>query len=308
VHISIVVPTRNRAAFVDRLLSTLAREVGDCPAVDIVVVDNGSRDATKSVVQEWIAAGAPARYVVEPVAGVSRARNAGIAVARGDVVAFLDDDVLPRPGWLEAVRCGFARRTSVGIVCGPAELVLDGPRPRWFGPEVTSWFSACDFGPEPRALDDPTEVPWALNLAVRTDLAREVGGFPVHLGRVDTSLRSGEEAPFVARIRGSGGIVAYEPAAAVLHHVPAERLRVRWLLRRAWAEGRSSSGTARAMKRPEAALHTTRELAVACLRGWRAAARRMRHVDDPREALVADLCWRITRLASAWSPLRSHRG
>ena len=88
---------------------------------------------------------------------------------------------------------------AAGPVC-----VWSARAPSWFGTESEGWFSAMDFGDEPRLLLNADEVPWSINLSVRTEIAREVGGFPEDLGRVGTSLRSGEEFPFVGGIRRTG--------------------------------------------------------------------------------------------------------
>jgi hypothetical protein len=143
-------------------------------------------------------------------------------------------------------------------------------------------------------------VPWSLNLAVRADLARAVGGFPEHLGRVGRDLRSGEEPPFLARVRATGAVAAYEPAASVLHLVAAERLHVGWLLRRAWAQGAHDHEIAAAVSGTAAPPRPLPRLGRAAFRGWRAMYRRARRV-GAREALVSDLCWRTSCVASAWA-------
>ncbi len=303
---SVVIPTRNRAARVDALLATLTRQLADRPDFEVVVVDNGSTDHTAAVVAQWAERHPFVRLVTEPVAGVCRARNTGSACARGEILAFLDDDVIPDEGWLDATLHGFARVPDTGIVCGPTRLRIDGPRPRWFGPQVECWFSALDFGPEPRVLDDPDEVPWSLNLAVRADLARAVGGFPEHLGRVGDDLRSGEEHPFVARVRERGARVAYEPAARVEHAVPAERLRLRWLLRRAWAQGCVDRAIQRATTGTAVDPHPWGALGQVVFRGWRTTTRRVRRAESPGEALAADMCWRSALLGSAWTAFGRH--
>lgn len=306
VRASIVVPTRNRAPGLDTLLASLSTQTVPAEEFEVVVVDNGSTDATAAVVAAWAARHPGVRRVYEPAPGVSRARNAGIAAARGPVVAFVDDDVVTEPGWLEGALGAWDRWPEAGIVCGPADLRLAAPAPRWFGAEIGTWYSTVDFGPEPRVLDRPDEVPWGLNLAVRTDLARAAGGFAEHLGRTEGDLRGGEEARFVAWIRAAGAPVVYEPRAAVHHVVPAERLRLGWLLRRAWDGGLDALEHSRATGhpfRPGVPAAAGR----AAFRGWREAARRVRRSDSLEEALLSELCHRVAACAVAWNEWEASR-
>ncbi|MDW8444478.1 MAG: glycosyltransferase family A protein [Acetobacteraceae bacterium] len=99
--VSIVVCTRNRAESLGRTLAALARlEVAPLPAVELLVVDNGSTDGTAEVVRAaQVSFPYPLRLVPCPEKGLSRARNAGVLAARHDLVLFTDDDCLPEPDW-----------------------------------------------------------------------------------------------------------------------------------------------------------------------------------------------------------------
>src|SRR5262249_57469715 len=91
---------------------------------ELLVVDNGSTDGTR----EALAGQADVRCVVEPTAGATRARNAALRAARGDVVAFIDDDATPAPGWLAALTAPFAQaRGACGG--GRGRLGCGGPAP-----------------------------------------------------------------------------------------------------------------------------------------------------------------------------------
>jgi glycosyltransferase involved in cell wall biosynthesis len=303
---SIVIPTRNRAARLEALLASLAAQTVPADEFEILVVDNGSTDATATVIDEWAARRPGVRRVYQPELGVSRARNAGLAEARAAVVAFLDDDVLTEPGWLAGVLGAWDRWPDAGVVCGPADLHLGAPAPRWFGPETGVWYSTVDFGSEARILRDPEEVPWGLNLAVRTDLARAAGGFAEHLGRSDGNLRGGEDVHLVARIRRPGNPVVYEPRAAVHHVVTKDRLRLGWLLRRAWDGGLDALECNRAAggrHRPG----VPAALGRAGLRGWREATRRVRRADSVVDALLSEVCHRIAAFAVAWNEWETRR-
>src|SRR5215218_1333526 len=111
--VSVVICTRDRA---ESLCRTLVSVLGvQYPSFEVVVVDNAPRtDATRQVLAGL--ADERLRYVAEPRAGLSRARNCGVTAARGDIVAFTDDDVVVDPAWLDNLVRGFGRAEHVALV------------------------------------------------------------------------------------------------------------------------------------------------------------------------------------------------
>jgi len=127
---SIVIATRDRSHELAQALESLQRQAG-APAFEIVVVDNGSSDDTKAVAQRYGAAAIPLRYVCEPRPNRARARNQGVAVARGTHLLFCDDDVELPNRWVAAHAA--AQRDERSVVNGPilnVESRLQRPAPR----------------------------------------------------------------------------------------------------------------------------------------------------------------------------------
>jgi glycosyltransferase involved in cell wall biosynthesis len=242
IRTSVVIPTHNRASGLRSVLERALAEAAACDA-EVVVVDNASTDGTAGVLSEVAAGGGGRlRAVGEPVAGASRARNAGVRAARGALVAFCDDDALPRPGWLAALVAAFAADT-VAYVGG--RVVLDFGRagaPAWLTPTLAAYLAAYDLGPTPLDLGDRErgDAPRGLNMAVRRDPFLAVGGFALGLGPRAGRPSVGEESELSARLLARGHRVRYEPAAVVEHLIDPDRLDARWFLRRAfwtgWAE------------------------------------------------------------------------
>ena len=298
---SVIVPTRNRADRLDACLAALAHQSLPAEQFEIVVVDNGSTDGTAARIARWAELRPGVRRVEELAPGVSRARNAGIAAARGELLAFVDDDAVAEPRWLATLLGAYDRFPRVGAACGRARLRLERRPPAWYSRYSETWYSAMDFGPAARLLLDPGEVPWSLNLSVRAELARQIGGFPEELGRVDGNLQSGEEYPFISGVREAGMHIAYEPDAVVWHAVPAERLRLRWLVRRAWAEGRTlpvrnEVEGVEPMDTLHAAVHVT-------CKGWVSLGRRLRGPDTTREVLTDELVRRTVGMGRMWATI-----
>lgn len=127
---SIVIATKDRARYVDRALASLAAQRG-MPSFEVIVVDNGSSDDTKAVVERRAAA-AEIRYLAAPQPNRGAARNRGVAAAVGRYVLFCDDDVALPSGWLAAHAAAHAHG-GARVVNGPILNVPsydDRPTPR----------------------------------------------------------------------------------------------------------------------------------------------------------------------------------
>lgn len=97
--ITVLIATRNRAGILEQVLDSYTRLRSPAGGWETIVVDNGSVDSTPDIVQRF-AGRLPVTYVAEPQAGKSRAVNAGLRHAKGNLTLFTDDDILPTPDWL----------------------------------------------------------------------------------------------------------------------------------------------------------------------------------------------------------------
>jgi GT2 family glycosyltransferase len=184
-------------------------------------------------------AGAPLRIVEQTEAGLSRARNRALEESTADVVVFLDDDARPAAGWLDRWREAFAPR-ALAAAGGPIELGWpSGRAPRWYHPTLDPYWSALDLGRDPGAAEEqPARArAFGANLAVDRQIALDLGGFDTRFGRGGTVADGGEESDLLLRLDRRGDSVGWVPAARVTHLVGEERSRLRWLVRRAHAQG-----------------------------------------------------------------------
>jgi GT2 family glycosyltransferase len=210
---SVVVCTRDRAHELAACLPGLQRMAEE--GHDVIVVDNASRDdATAKLV-----AGYPrVRYVREPRAGLDIARNRGLREARGEVVAFTDDDARVDAGWLDALRRNF-EDPMVALVTGltlPVELETEAQL--WF--EETNGFGR---GFLRREYDSSTLSPFGagrlgagVNMAVRRRALDDIGLFDETLD-CGAETRSGGDQEFFYRVLARGFRAVYDPAAIVWH-------------------------------------------------------------------------------------------
>ncbi|MFT3877634.1 MAG: glycosyltransferase family 2 protein [Propioniciclava sp.] len=173
--------------------------------------------------------------------GLSGGRNTGIEHSSAAVVAFLDDDAVPRPGWVEALRARFADPAVAAVGGAVHPRWAAGTPPRWL-PEEFGWVVGCDYRGLP---SDGASIrnPIGANMAIARDAFDAVGGFSERLGRTGELPTGCEETELGIRIRAAlpGRILVRDTSAAVDHLVPTGRGTVRYFARRCWNEGRSKA-------------------------------------------------------------------
>ena len=224
--VAVVVPTRDRAGYLEFALSSLLDQRDPGPH-ELLVVDDGSRDETPQVIERAGVRG----LRLDPGRGLNAARNAGIAATAAPVVAFVDDDVWAPPGWLRALAEGARRHPDAGAYGGPIRGRLEGPAPRGCGREPAP-ITTLDLGAE----DRDAERVWGANLAVRREAVERIGGFDEALAG------SGDEVEWLERLRAAGGRVVYLAAAGLDHRRAGADARLRSLARAEYRRGRAARG------------------------------------------------------------------
>jgi glucosyl-dolichyl phosphate glucuronosyltransferase len=221
--------------------------------VEIVVVNNGQGEPT-NLAKLAPGPGWNVRTVVEPRVGLSVARNRGVAEAGGDVVWFLDDDLLVSEGWVEGALSAVARFPDAAYFGG--RILPDwgsAPSPPWLNLEPEDPDSHCgiyghyDLGASDRPLADG-ELVLGANMGFRRPVFSVVGGFRPDLGLQGRRRRLGEEGELLSRLRARGLGGAYAAGAAVTHRNSPDSLKLGYALSWAWAAG-ASSARARAIRR-----------------------------------------------------------
>jgi hypothetical protein len=247
VSVSVVICAYDEARWDDLVAAVLSVQQQDPPAPEVIVVIDHNEALLERVRQEITG--------IKPTVntgrrGLSGARNAGVAVATGDIVAFLDDDARAEDGWLAHLTQTYRDGGVLGVG-GSVTPSWTETRPRWFPPEF-DWVVGCSYHgmPETRA---PVRNFIGTNMSFRRDALVASGGFDSELGRVGADASGCEETELCIRMAGQdGGRLIYEPSARVLHRVPAIRATRRYFGRRCYQEGRSKAVVARLVGQDQA--------------------------------------------------------
>jgi len=231
--ISVVICTYNRGNLLADALSTACNQTLDPSIYEVIVVDNNSTDNTHGVVEGYRRRFSNVRYFFEPQQGLSYARNRGWREARGEYVAYIDDDARAGKNWLKTASALLANTK-------PAPLCLGGPilpfytttKPIWFKGEMRTW------GDSPRYLR-PGESFSGSNMIWRKEIVETLGGFDVRIGVRGDYLSVGEETVLFEKIWHSfeQPHFYYSPELAVHHWVPPAKMTVSYRLKRAFAAG-----------------------------------------------------------------------
>jgi len=239
-NITVILCTYNRCqSLAKALVSVAASTLPDSTEWEVLVVDNNSRDLTREVVEDFCRE-QPGRfrYMFEAQPGKSHALNAGIREARGDVLAFMDDDVTVDSAWLQNLTATLLQGPWVGVG-GPVLPQRDFVIPNWINANeryALAPLAMLDLG---RTRSELTEAPFGTNMAFQRKMFEKYGGFQTDLGPQPGSEIRGEDSEFACRLLAAGERLYYEPSAVVYHAVPQNRLRKEYFLTWWFDKGRA---------------------------------------------------------------------
>ncbi|MEK5495457.1 glycosyltransferase [Paenibacillus sp. FSL R7-0297] len=246
--ISIIICTYNRSALLVKTLHSLL-PLENLDQAEIIVVDNSSKDDTAAAIRRFIdtyGADMDIRYLLEPVQGLSAARNTGILASKSPLIAFLDDDAIPCRTWISTIVSTFEQKPEVMAMGGKIAPIFESKRPEWLIKPFELPYTIVDLGN--RIREYPKRLhPCGANMAMRK-IVFDISLFPLELGRKGDSLLSGEETWLFGQIQQEGHSILYHPEMAVDHFVPANRLTEDWIMKRYYSQGISNAMKSEGMK------------------------------------------------------------
>ena len=241
---AVTVCTNREPGAISESLEAL-REV--VPEGRLALVTSGLGD--DAVARHRAAAGPGVEVLVEPEAGLARARNRALAWSPDPVIAFVDDDAVVDARWYTALSLAWDDAPeSVACIGGPIRPRYAVPPPAWLSAPILPALTLIDLGPEIIDLDPTVTTVYGANVSFRVGPLREVGGFDPAFGHSGRRVFFAEEDEAQRALARAGYGIRWVPAPAVEHLIPAERLTRRSFLRRRFAYG-ATLGVRRARRR-----------------------------------------------------------
>ncbi|UJW87432.1 glycosyltransferase family 2 protein [Devosia sp. SL43] len=243
-----------RRAYLAETLASIARLDARDIAIRVVISDNDHTPSARALV-ESVAAGFPfpITYLHSPAANISIARNACLDAATADFIAFVDDDEVVSPLWLQHLLAK-ATETGAGVVLGPVRAV--------YSPSAPRWLTEGDFHSTlPVQVGGTIRTGYTCNVLMRWQMPLSAQRFDLSLGK-----SGGEDTDFFYRYSDAGGAIAFAPEAWIDEPVPTNRAAMNWLLSRRLRSGQTHGARLRAKTRfaiPAACIAAAK--AAACL-------------------------------------------
>ena len=223
--LSIIISTYNNSASLIRTLASVVLQDADNRLWECVVVNNASTDDTAKCFEAFAKQHAEVnlRMVDEPRKGLSYGRNCGIAAAKGQFVAFIDDDETIDKGFVSAYIDLFYNHSAFAAA-GTLKVCYETARPKWMSHYTEKMIAnPVDLGSKITTITR-TIVPAGGNMAFNKEVFNIYGYFDTNLGRQGETLLGGEENEFFDRIRNLGERIFYTPKAVAYHHISDRKL------------------------------------------------------------------------------------
>ena len=239
--VTVILCTYKRCQSLSKALESVAASIlPESVEWEVLVVDNNSKDQTRTVVEDFCRRyPGRFRYWFEQKQGKSYALNTAIQEAKGDILAFMDDDVIVDPAWLRNVTAALQSGQWAGVggriraqqtIDAPPWLSLEGPE------SLDGMLALFDLGDQRCELDRP---PFGTNMAFPKAIFDKYGSFRTDLGPCPGSEIRNEDTEFGRRLMSAGEKLWYEPSAVVFHAIPENRLSKEYFLKFWYDHGRA---------------------------------------------------------------------
>jgi len=248
--LSVIIPTRNRASYLQHALASLLKQSYPMEFFEVIVIDNGSTDNTRQVVESFQQKLRNIRYFYDSTPGLHVGRHLGMKMAKSDILVYADDDIEAFPTWLQAIAESFQNQDVV-LVGGKNLPKFEEEPPEWIkkmwkpdknGHRIISYLSVLDLGDEIKTIY-PYLV-FGCNFSIKRATLLEAGGFhPDAMPQEMLRYRGDGETHVSKFIENRGYRTIYNARASVFHMVPQERLTESYFCKRAYLQGISDSYT-----------------------------------------------------------------
>lgn len=235
--LSLVVCTYNRCGSLYLSLESIMKQT--IQDFELIVVDNNCTDDTKAVTYELLK-GRRFIYLVEEKQGLSNARNCGWQNAKGDFIAYVDDDAKLPEDFCEKLKNVILNiKPTPSVIGGPIYPLYETKPPKWFVDE----FEIRTWGDESKYLDgDIAKLGFSgSNMCIKKKILQEFGGFSTAFGMVGKKMGLGEEPHFFNRIYKKYPFFWYQKDLNVNHWTPIRNMSVKYRIKRSFIAGKANA-------------------------------------------------------------------
>lgn len=230
IDLSVIVCTYNRDLYIEESILSLLQQEDSGGSIEIIIVNNNSTDQTHEICMRILAENPTAliQYFIEEEQGLSAARNRGIALARGEVLAFIDDDAMAFPDFAKQLIFDYQQHPEMAASGGRIYPRFESKSPNWMSRFLIPLMSVIDKGEEVKPFSG-TAYPIGANMAFRRTIIEQIGLFDTSLGRSGKNLQGGEEKDIFNRIKHLNKSILYLPMVRVNHVIPDARLNASYI-------------------------------------------------------------------------------
>lgn len=238
--ITIAICTYNRVKLLKECLLSFTPEYQnfDKEMYEILIIDNNSSDSTQELAKEFSNKYTNYRVVIETNQGLSYARNRAYKEAKGEWIAYIDDDARGHKNYLHQLLKDIIN-FSFDAIGGPCIPLYHEDKPKWYKDSYQSSKKLSQLG----KLENDFIV--GFNSVFRKSILESIGGFNTSIGMNGNKVAYGEETEVQIKIRQIGGIVFFDPNLLVNHYIDSYKLNLFWFIKSNYAVGRDSWQTFR---------------------------------------------------------------
>lgn len=236
--ISVIIPTCGRPELLLECVASVLRN--NFTNFEVLIIDQDPARNLQVELSRRFPGDSRIIYLFLDTAGASKARNVGIKHARGELIAFVDDDLEVAPDWLRAYVDAFTSiQPPPGVVGGRVDPLWLSPRPDWFPEEKEYLLGLYDKGNElmPMIKGD---LPFTANCAAQRRIIDEVGSLDERIGfsyARKNCMLAGEDSLFAIKIQQANYSIYYQPRARACHKIAKNKLTPKYFLKRNFWEG-----------------------------------------------------------------------
>lgn len=233
-HLTVVIPTYKRDVYLARVLHNLMSQDLPQTSWEVLVVDNAGQERTKSTVITYSRRfPVPITYIYEPRLGLNHARNAGVKRASGELIAFLDDDMVPAGDWVKQLIQAFSVHADADCIGGKVEPLWETIPPGWFSERFLARLAVLDLSEVAHLVQSPQYICGG-NACYRASVFERVGLFESGLDRKGKGLLSSGEVELCLRLERRNGTIYYCPGVVTRHSISEDRTQRLYLFKRGY--------------------------------------------------------------------------